>query len=99
MPMSSNVNPMSSNVNPLQYSCLENSMGRGAQCGLQSMGSPKTQKQLRTHTHPPIYVEIHKDRSSFGIAFLPLFVYKLFINSPSISHSKNKQTKKVFQLP
>ena len=49
-----------------------------------------------THTHPPIYVEIHKDRSSFGIAFLPLFVYKSFINSPSISHSKRQTTKKKY---
>ena len=28
------------NGNPLQYSCLENSMDRGA-CGLQSMGSQR----------------------------------------------------------
>ena len=30
--------PGAGNADPFQYSCLENSMGRGA-CGLQSMGS------------------------------------------------------------
>ena len=32
--------PGEGNSNPLQYSCLENSMDRGA-CGLQFMGSQK----------------------------------------------------------
>ena len=34
--------PGEGNGNPLQYSCLENTMGRGA-CGLQSMGSQQSE--------------------------------------------------------
>ena len=37
--------PGEGNFNPLQYSCLGNSMVRGA-CGLQSMGSQKSRAQL-----------------------------------------------------
>ena len=58
MPISSNVNPMSSNVNPLQYSCLENSMGRGAHGGLQSMGVTK-KPDTTVHTHIPPFMLKH----------------------------------------
>ena len=37
------------NGKPLQYSCLENSMNRGAcSCGLQSMGSQRVRHDLAT---------------------------------------------------
>ena len=38
------------NGNPLQYSCLENSMDRGAWQGASPQGSQKSQTQLSTHT-------------------------------------------------
>ena len=38
------------NGNPLQYSCLENSMDRGAWRGASPQGSQKSQTQLSTHT-------------------------------------------------
>ena len=38
------------NGNPLQYSCLENSMDRGAWQGTSPQGSQKSQTQLSTHT-------------------------------------------------
>ena len=41
------------------------------------------------HTHPPIYVETHKDRSSFGIAFLPLITnYSLILQAYAIVKNK-----------
>ena len=42
--------PGEGNGNPLQYSCLENSRGRGAS-GLQSMGSPKVGHAWVTNTY------------------------------------------------
>ena len=38
--------PGEGNINPLQYSCLENSMGRGAWQTLQSMDLQKRQTHL-----------------------------------------------------
>ena len=40
--------PGEGNDSPLQYSCLENSMDRGAWCGLQSMGSQRIRHDLVT---------------------------------------------------
>ena len=42
--------PGEGNGNPLQYSCLENSMDRGA-WQVTVLGVTKSQTQLRTHAH------------------------------------------------
>ena len=46
----SGTSPGVGNGNPLQYSCLENSMDRGAWRGASPQGSQKSQTQLSTHT-------------------------------------------------
>ena len=47
--------PGEGHSNPLQYSCLENTMDRGAwRATVQRIAKRQTRlKQLSTHTHPP----------------------------------------------
>ena len=46
------------NGNPLQYSCLENSMDRGAWRGASPQGSQKSQPQLSTHTQDSDHIQV-----------------------------------------
>ena len=50
--------------NPLQYSCLENPMGRGAWCGtIHRVAKSQTQlKRLNTHTHISVDAEKEFDK-------------------------------------
>ena len=50
--------PGEGNGNPLQYSCLENPVGREAWRAT-SLGSQKCQTQLNAHTHMPREVKDH----------------------------------------
>ena len=49
--------PWSGHGNPLQYSCLKNSMNRGAYW-VTVHGVPKSQRWLNTHTHTHTYIHI-----------------------------------------
>ena len=48
--------PKEGNGNPLQYSCLENSMDRGAWWAT-AHGVTKSQARLSTHTHTDTYTQ------------------------------------------
>ena len=58
--------PGEGNGNPLQYSCLENPMGRGAYSGLQSMGSQRVGHNWATSLH------FTSNNNNEGICHLPL---------------------------
>ena len=62
------------NGNPLQYSCLENSMGRGG-WWLQAAGSQSQTEQVTEHTrlvHSPLQVPLVTHSSRIGDVFLPV---------------------------
>ena len=67
------------NCNPLQYSCLENSLDRGAwQATVHGVSKSQTQLNdlsARTHTHARTHAHTHKTRSRYSVSsfFLPLF--------------------------
>ena len=80
--------PGGENGNPLQYSCLENSMDKGAwRATIHGVTKSQTRlKQLSTHTQEmplsPTWTEFRKKRYNFTIKAL-LFIFK---NRPVHSH-------------
>ena len=66
--------PGGGNGNPLQYSCLQNSMGRGG-WWLQAAGSQSRTEQVTEHTclvHSPLQVPLVTHSSQIGDVFLPV---------------------------
>lgn len=66
--------PGKGNGNPFWYSCLENSMGKGA--WQQSMRSQKNQTQLIMHTHTKAHIHTRSSllTSSLDSAVLPVLL-------------------------
>ena len=74
---------------PLQYSCLENSMVRGAWCAIvHGVAKSQTQlKRLSTHTHTHVYIYTHTLYMHISLLCICLYMIHMFVYTYTFSDS------------
>jgi len=86
------------NGNPLQYSCLENSMGRGAWWAIQSMGLQRAGHNW-AHTYTRYWISLYYSLGPCWITFIYSRMYLLIPNSQFIPSPSPLVTKNLFSMP